>query len=74
VREPEVNGAVQDAATVLTEKIKAEKVRPQADSQGQHDDRLQIIEMLEAFSTSPDKTMSLSNFEKMMIATRLAKK
>jgi len=28
--------------------------------------------MLEAFSTSPDKTMSLSDFEKMMMATRLA--
>jgi hypothetical protein len=35
-------------------------------------DYLQIIEMLEAFSTSPDKTVSLSDFEKMMIATRLA--
>jgi hypothetical protein len=31
-----------------------------------------MIEMLEAFSTSPDKTMSLADFEKMMIAARLA--
>ena len=72
MREPEVNAVQDAAATVLTEKIKAEKVRPQADSRAQHDDCLQIIEMLEAFSTSPDKTMSLSDFEKMMIATRLA--
>lgn len=32
----------------------------------------QIIEMLEAFSTSPDKSMSLGDFEKMMIAAKLA--
>jgi hypothetical protein len=31
-----------------------------------------MIEMLEAFSTSPDKTVSLSDFEKMMMTTRLA--
>jgi hypothetical protein len=31
-----------------------------------------MIEMLEAFSTSPDKTMSLVDFEKMMVAARLA--
>jgi len=47
---------VNAAATVLNEKIKSGE----------------IIEMLEAFSTSPDKTMTLSDFEKMMIATRLA--
>ncbi|KAN0111700.1 hypothetical protein V8E52_008261 [Russula decolorans] len=47
---------VNDAATVLKEKIKTEE----------------IIEMLEAFSTSPDKTMCLSDFEKLMITTRLA--
>ncbi|KAF8491880.1 hypothetical protein F5888DRAFT_1619668 [Russula emetica] len=47
---------VNAAATVLKEKIKSEE----------------IIEMLEAFSTSPDKTMSLSDFEKMMMTTRLA--
>jgi len=47
---------VNAAATVLNEKIKTEE----------------IIEMLEAFSTSPDKTMSLSDFEKMMMTTRLA--
>ncbi|KAI0305144.1 hypothetical protein B0F90DRAFT_1578173, partial [Multifurca ochricompacta] len=44
------------AATVLNEKIKTEE----------------MIEMLQAFSASPDKTMSLSDFEKMMIATQLA--
>ncbi|KAF8480123.1 hypothetical protein DFH94DRAFT_612358, partial [Russula ochroleuca] len=47
---------VNAVATMLNEKIKTEE----------------IIEMLEAFSTSPDKTMSLSDFEKMMAATRLA--
>jgi hypothetical protein len=31
-----------------------------------------MIEMLDAFSTSPDKTMDLSDFEKMMVAARLA--
>ncbi|KAI9458863.1 hypothetical protein BJY52DRAFT_400764 [Lactarius psammicola] len=44
------------AATVLNEKIKTEE----------------MIEMLDAFSTSPDKTMGLSDFEKMMVAARLA--
>ncbi|KAJ3524148.1 hypothetical protein NM688_g8610 [Phlebia brevispora] len=32
----------------------------------------QIIEMLDAFSTSPDKSMSLSDFEQMMVAAKLA--
>jgi hypothetical protein len=31
-----------------------------------------MVEMVETFSSSPDKTMSLADFEKMMIATRLA--
>ncbi|KAI0264717.1 hypothetical protein BC834DRAFT_956533 [Gloeopeniophorella convolvens] len=44
------------AVTALKEKIKAEE----------------MTEMLDTFSTSPDKSMSLSDFEKMMIATRLA--
>ncbi|KAH9974033.1 hypothetical protein BGW80DRAFT_1304923 [Lactifluus volemus] len=44
------------AATMLNEKIKTEE----------------MVEMVEAFSSSPDKTMSLADFEKMMIATRLA--
>ncbi|KAF8271862.1 hypothetical protein EI94DRAFT_1719659, partial [Lactarius quietus] len=44
------------AATVLNEKIKTEE----------------MVEMLNAFSTSPDKTMDLSDFEKMMVAARLA--
>ncbi|KAI0825847.1 hypothetical protein BC629DRAFT_1277188 [Irpex lacteus] len=32
----------------------------------------EIVEMLEAFSTSPDKSMSLSDFETMMVAAKLA--
>ena len=32
----------------------------------------QIIEMLEAFSTSADKSMSLTDFETMMITARMA--
>ncbi|KZV61123.1 hypothetical protein PENSPDRAFT_659123 [Peniophora sp. CONT] len=31
----------------------------------------EMVEMLEAFSSTPDKTMSLSDFEKMMITTRM---
>ncbi|KAG1738138.1 uncharacterized protein EDB91DRAFT_1347721 [Suillus paluster] len=42
-------------ANVLKEKIKAEE----------------IIEMLEAFTSSPDKSISLQDFERMMIATKL---
>lgn len=30
------------------------------------------MEMLEAFSTSADKTMNLGDFERMMIAAKLA--
>lgn len=32
----------------------------------------EVVEMLEEFSTAPDKSMSLSDFETMMIATKLA--
>ena len=32
----------------------------------------QILEMLEAFTTSPDKSMSLSDFERMMVTAKLA--
>ncbi|KAI0705177.1 hypothetical protein BC835DRAFT_559624 [Cytidiella melzeri] len=32
----------------------------------------EIVEMLEAFSTSPDKSMSLSDFETMMVAAKMA--
>ncbi|KAG1762024.1 hypothetical protein EDD22DRAFT_778904 [Suillus occidentalis] len=46
---------VTRVANLLKEKIKAEE----------------IIAMLEAFSTSPDKSMNLPDFEKMMIATKL---
>ncbi|KAA1473048.1 hypothetical protein DENSPDRAFT_839470 [Dentipellis sp. KUC8613] len=44
------------AASVLKEKIKAEE----------------MVEMLETFSTSPDKTVGLSDFERMMYVTRMA--
>ncbi|KAI0924742.1 hypothetical protein AcV7_007297 [Taiwanofungus camphoratus] len=43
-------------AKLLKEKIKTEE----------------IVEMLEAFSSSPDKSMSLRDFEQMMIAAKLA--
>ncbi|EIM87633.1 uncharacterized protein STEHIDRAFT_156585 [Stereum hirsutum FP-91666 SS1] len=43
-------------AELLREKIKAEE----------------MIEMLEAFSSSPDKKLNLTDFERMMIATRMA--
>ncbi|PCH44364.1 hypothetical protein WOLCODRAFT_138959 [Wolfiporia cocos MD-104 SS10] len=43
-------------AKLLQEKITAEE----------------IMEMLEVFSTSPDKSMSLSDFERMMITAKLA--
>ncbi|KAG1764583.1 hypothetical protein EV702DRAFT_1044822 [Suillus placidus] len=46
---------VTRVADLLKEKIKAEE----------------IIAMLEAFSTSPDKSMNLQDFERMMIATKL---
>lgn len=46
---------VTRVANLLKEKIKAEE----------------IIAMLEVFSTSPDKSMSLQDFERMMIATKL---
>jgi hypothetical protein len=65
---------VNAAATALNEKIKTEEVRllTLGLSVVGRMTCLQIIEMLEAFSTSLDKTMSLSDFEKMMVATRLA--
>ncbi|KAG1744208.1 hypothetical protein EDB19DRAFT_530216 [Suillus lakei] len=46
---------VTRVANLLKEKIKAEE----------------IIAMLEAFSTSPDKSMNLQDFERMMITTKL---
>ncbi|KAF8846098.1 hypothetical protein BDN67DRAFT_891289 [Paxillus ammoniavirescens] len=42
-------------ASLLKEKLKAEE----------------ILEMLETFSTSPDKSMSLGDFERMMILTKM---
>jgi hypothetical protein len=30
------------------------------------------MEMLDAFSTRPDKTLGLAEFEKMMVMTRMA--
>ena len=47
---------LQRVAGLLKEKLKAEE----------------MVEMLETFSTQPDKSMSLEDFEKMMIAARLA--
>ncbi|KIY69129.1 hypothetical protein CYLTODRAFT_394400 [Cylindrobasidium torrendii FP15055 ss-10] len=47
---------IQRVAKLLKEKIKAED----------------IVEMLEAFSTSADKSVSLSDFEQMMLAAKLA--
>lgn len=32
----------------------------------------QTVEMLDAFSTSADKTMGLADFERMMVAAKLA--
>ncbi|KIY50280.1 hypothetical protein FISHEDRAFT_19486, partial [Fistulina hepatica ATCC 64428] len=46
---------LQQVAKTIDQRIKAEE----------------MIEMLEAFSTSPDKSMSLSDFENMMLAARL---
>ena len=34
--------------------------------------RRKMLEMLAAFSTAPDKSMSLADFERMMVATRMA--
>lgn len=59
-------------ANLLKEKIKAEEVStPYPSVFLVHGFFFQIIEMLEAFSTSPDKTMNLQDFERMMIATKL---
>lgn len=59
-------------ANLLKEKIKAEEVStPYTSVFLVHGFPLQIIEMLEAFSTSPDKSMNLQDFERMMIATKL---
>ncbi|KAF9459129.1 hypothetical protein BDZ94DRAFT_1172253 [Collybia nuda] len=47
---------LQRIAKVLGEKIKADE----------------MVEMLETFSTSPDKSMNLGDFERMMVTARLA--
>ncbi|KAL1745019.1 hypothetical protein HDZ31DRAFT_63506 [Schizophyllum fasciatum] len=47
---------IQRAAKLLGEKIKAEE----------------MVEMLEMFSSAPDKSMNLADFERMMIAAKLA--
>ncbi|TFY76828.1 hypothetical protein EWM64_g7185 [Hericium alpestre] len=44
------------AAGALKEKIKVEE----------------MVEMLETFSTTPDKTMGLADFERMMVSTKMA--
>ena len=60
-------------AGLLKEKLTTEEVcsysipcLPRADPSAQ------IVEMLEAFSSSPDKSMSLSDFERMMVTAKLA--
>jgi hypothetical protein len=66
-RRREVNAAA--STVLLIEKIKTEEVRPLTPSLklgGMTRPSPQTIEMLEAFSTSPDKTVSLFNFEKMI--------
>lgn len=57
-------------ADLLKENLKAEEVRAMhlALAFLTH---VKILEMLEAFSTSPDKSMSLADFERMMILTKL---
>ena len=63
---------VTRVANLLKEKIKAEEVRPPYSFELLVNAIFpQIIEMLEAFSTSPDKSMNLQDFERMMIATKL---
>ncbi|KAK0464561.1 uncharacterized protein EV420DRAFT_1638112 [Desarmillaria tabescens] len=47
---------IQRVAKLLNEKLKAEE----------------IIEMLEIFSSAPDKSMTLADFERMMITAKLA--
>ncbi|KAL0574631.1 hypothetical protein V5O48_007327 [Marasmius crinis-equi] len=47
---------IQRVAGLLKEKLKAEE----------------MVEMVETFSTSPDKSMSLADFERMMIRAKLA--
>ncbi|KAF9063596.1 hypothetical protein BDP27DRAFT_1231852, partial [Rhodocollybia butyracea] len=47
---------IQGVAKLLGEKLKAEE----------------MLEMLEVFSTSPDKSMGLQDFERMMVAAKLA--
>jgi hypothetical protein len=63
---------VTRVANLLKEKIKAEEVSllylPVFFAEGIS---LQIVEMLEAFSTSLDKSMNLQDFERMMIVTKL---
>lgn len=63
---------ISRVASLLKEKITAEEVCPSVIRQNSHFLHYQIIEMLEVFSTSPDKSMSLSDFEKMMIVAKLA--
>ncbi|KIK69119.1 hypothetical protein GYMLUDRAFT_636770 [Collybiopsis luxurians FD-317 M1] len=48
---------IQRVAKLLGEKLKAEE--------------FQMLEMLEVFSTSPDKSMSLQDFERMMVTAKL---
>ncbi|KAG7443045.1 uncharacterized protein BT62DRAFT_935364 [Guyanagaster necrorhizus] len=55
-RQKIMTGDIQRVAKLLNEKLKAEE----------------IIEMLENFSSAPDKSMTLADFECMMITAKLA--
>ncbi|KIJ66226.1 hypothetical protein HYDPIDRAFT_26594 [Hydnomerulius pinastri MD-312] len=60
-------------ADLLKEKLKAEEVGALVIQLDLANMRLKILEMLEAFSTSADKSMSLQDFERMMIMTKMVK-
>lgn len=64
---------VEGAAKLLKEKLTAEDVSGYISAMDLHSLCCadQILEMLEMFSTSPDKTLGMADFERMMRATHL---
>ncbi|KIK91120.1 hypothetical protein PAXRUDRAFT_799005 [Paxillus rubicundulus Ve08.2h10] len=64
---------ITHVASLLKEKLKAEEVRGLAIISRFTLVNVvpKILEMLETFSTSPDKSMSLEDFERMMILTKM---
>jgi hypothetical protein len=60
------------AAGLLREKIKAEEVHKILVIDRRLTNPEKVVEMLEAFSSSIDKSMDLGDFERMMMAARLA--